>query len=135
VIYIDTGAFLARYLRHDQHHQNAIACWDGIRQKRESCFTSNHVLDETFTLLGRRAGYGFAAQRANNIYASELLTILYSSREDEIKAIALFEKFADQHVSFSDCISFVLMRRERITRVFSFDNHFQFAGFTLCPNR
>jgi predicted nucleic acid-binding protein len=133
VIYIDTGAFLARYLSHDQHHPSATAFWDGIRKHRESCFTSNFVLDETFTLLGRRAEYEFAAQRASNIYASKLLTILRSERRDEIKAIELFQKYADQYVSFTDCISFVLMNREKIKRVFSFDKHFQWAGFKLYP--
>lgn len=133
MIYIDTGAFLARYLSHDQHHRAAITFWDQIRKQRESCFTSNFVLDETFTLLGRRAGNEFAAQRASNTYASKLLTILRSERGEEIKAIELFQKYADQNVSFTDCISFVLMRREKIKRVFSFDKHFQWAGFKLYP--
>ena len=133
MIYIDTGAFLARYLSHDRHHRAAITFWDQIRKQRESCFTSNFVLDETFTLLGRRAGNEFAAQRASNTYASKLLTILRSERGEEIKAIELFQKYADQNVSFTDCISFVLMRREKIKRVFSFDKHFQWAGFKLYP--
>jgi predicted nucleic acid-binding protein len=133
VIYIDTGAFLARHLGQDQYHERAIAFWDAIDKKRESCFTSNFVLDETFTLLGRRAGYTFAAERAQNIYASKLLSILRPTRNDEIKAIELFQKFAEYEVSFTDCISFVLMRRERIKRVFSFDTHFKWAGFKVCP--
>jgi predicted nucleic acid-binding protein len=133
VIYIDTGAFLARYLSHDQHHRGAIIFWDEIRKNRETCFTSNFVLDETFTLLGRRTGYEFAAQRASNIYASKLLTILRPNREDEIKAIEFFQRYSDHNVSFTDCISFVLMGREKIKKVFSFDKHFQWAGFKLCP--
>ncbi|MBW2342319.1 MAG: PIN domain-containing protein [Deltaproteobacteria bacterium] len=133
MIYIDTGAFLARYLGRDQYHQQAKAFWDAIDKKRESCFTSNFVLDETFTLLGRRAGYSFAAARAQNIYASKLLSILRPTRNDEIKAIEFLQKFAEHEVSFTDCISFVLMRRERIKRVFSFDTHFQWAGFKILP--
>ena len=133
MIYVDTGAFLARYLSRDQYHQKAGAFWRKIRKNQESCFTSNFVLDETFTLLGRWAGYNFASQRAANIYASKLLIILRPTREDEIKAIEFFQKYADQNVSFTDCISFVLMRKNKIKRVFSFDNHFERAGFKLCP--
>lgn len=133
MIYIDTGAFLARYVSHDQYHERAVAFWDQVYKDRESCVTSNFVLDETFTLLGRRAGYAFAAQRARNIYASKLLTILRPMLADEIKAIEFFEKFADHRVSFTDCISFVLMQREKIKRAFSFDSHFERAGFKLCP--
>lgn len=34
---------------------------------------------------------------------------------------------------FIDCISFVLMRSRRIKRVFSFDRHFDAAGFQRMP--
>ena len=37
----------------------------------------------------------------------------------------------DEHVSFTDCISIVLMKREKINRIFSFDRLFEFAGFHL----
>ena len=133
MIYIDTGAFLARHLSKDKHHRQANTLWDSIRKKGEKCVTSNFVLDETFTLLGRRAGYNFAAQRAGNIYASESLTILRPGREDELKAIAFLEKYSDQRLSFTDCVSFVLMKSKRIKRVFTFDHHFQLAGFQIYP--
>ena len=133
MIYVDTGAYLARYLSRDQHHQKAKVFWEKIRKNRESCFTSNFVLDETFTLLGRWAGYDFASQKAAIIYASKLLIILRPTRGDEMKAIDFFQKYADQNVSFTDCISIVLMRNKKIKRVFSFDSHFERAGFKLCP--
>jgi len=133
LIYVDTGAYLARYLSRDQYHQKAKDFWKKIRKSQESCFTSNFVLDETFTLLGRWAGYDFASQKAAIIYASKLLIILRPTREDEVKAIDFFQKYADQNVSFTDCISIVLMRNKKIKRVFSFDSHFERAGFKLCP--
>ena len=133
MIFIDTGAFLARCLMKDQHHRSALETWEKLGSNRENCVTSNFVLDETFTLLGRRAGYGFAVQRAKNIYASQALTICRPSREDEIRALQFFSKYADQHVSFTDCITFALMKREKINRVFSFDGHFRLAGLHLIP--
>jgi len=135
VIYIDTGAFIARYLAGDQYHLEAVSLWHEIKTVQESCFTSNFVLDETLTLLGRRAGYGFAAERAENIYASKLITILRPTRQEEIKAIEFLRKYADQAVSFTDCISFVLMKNKKIRKVFSFDRHFQFAGFKIYPGK
>jgi hypothetical protein len=53
-------------------------------------FTSNHVIDETLTLLARRADYAFARERAEAIYASAALEILYSTRDIELEALALF---------------------------------------------
>lgn len=40
-------------------------------------------------------------------------------------------RFADQHFSLTDAVSFEVMRRERIKQAFAFDRHFETAGFTL----
>ncbi|HSP05807.1 MAG TPA: VapC toxin family PIN domain ribonuclease, partial [Acidobacteriota bacterium] len=72
MIFLDTGAFLARYLERDQHHSKALSGWKKLSERANALFTSNFVLDETFTLLGRRAGYTFAADRARRIYSSEV---------------------------------------------------------------
>jgi predicted nucleic acid-binding protein len=133
VIYIDTGAFIARYVVRDNHHESAVRCWKEMEQTGARCFTSNFVLDEAFTLLARRTTYVFAADRARHILASPALTILRPGAEQEGRAVELFEKYADQDVSFTDCISFVLMVEAKLKRAFTFDRHFQSAGFTLWP--
>ena len=131
MIYIDTGAFLARYVSRDQYHRRALEGWKRLEESGQQCFASHFVLSETFTLLARRAGYRFAAERARHIFSSEHLTILRSSQEDEYEVLELFEKYADQEVSFTDCVSFVLMRVKNLRTVFSFDTHFERAGFQL----
>src|SRR5437879_4726000 len=108
MIFVDTGALLARYLQKDAHHSRAAALWKKVAN--QPLFTSNHVIDEALTLLARRAGNHFAAERAENLYASQTLEILYSTREDELDAIRLLRKYSDQDVSFTDCVSFVLMK-------------------------
>ena len=133
MIFVDTGAFIARYVRQDSHHRRARRAWSEIERSRSRCYTSNFVLDETFTLLGRRASYSFAADRARSLLRSSALTILRPDAEDEEKAIDVFAKFADQQVSFTDCVSFVLMRRNRLERAFTFDRHFGDAGFDILP--
>jgi len=133
MIFIDTGAFLARYLRNDQYHDQSNEIWEAIRRRRETCFTTNFVLNEVFTLLGRRAGNKFAAVRALNIYASRVIKVMRPDRKAEVKAIDIFEKFAGQKITFTDCISFVLMKQEGIKRAFSFDFHFRLAGYDVVP--
>ena len=127
MVFVDTVAFLARYLSNDAYHRRAVAMWKKLRG--EQLVTSNHVLDETLTLLARRAGGRFAADRADNIYASDVLEIVNSTREDELAAIRLLRKYSDQPISFTDCTSFVLMKSRQISSVFTFDVHFQRAGF------
>ncbi len=133
MIFVDTGPFLARHVAKDQFHSKAIRCWKAAAKGGEALFTSSFVLDETFTLLARRTSYAFAADRAEAILASRVLMILRPDLRDEASALPLFRKLADQEVSFTDCISFVLMRRHRISRAFTFDRHFVAAGFTVWP--
>lgn len=133
MIFIDTGAFLARYVQRDQHHAMATAFWDTLTRENVPCFTSSLVLSETLTLLGRRATYLFAAERARQLYSSTVLKILRPEVNDEVAALVVFEKYADRKVSFCDCVSFVLMRRLGITDAFTFDNYFATAGFHTRP--
>ena len=131
MIFLDTGAFLGTYLERDQYHLQAVAAWQELKASSWRCFTSNFVLDETFTFLARRTSYAFAAERARSLLASKVLEILRPEEETELQALAYFEKFADQQVSFTDCVSFALMKNRRIPRAFAFDRHFALAGFEL----
>jgi uncharacterized protein len=134
VIFVDTGAFLARHLSRDQHHAAAVEAWARLAGDRERCVTSSFVLDETVTLLSRRAGPAFAAERALALLGSTALSILRPEPRDEEEALRWLEKLGGQDVSFTDCVSFALMKRHRLPRVFGFDRHFAAAGFTLWPS-
>jgi uncharacterized protein len=129
--FIDAGPFVARWLPRDEHHRAALVTWEKL--SGQELYTSNHVVDESITLLGRRASYEFAADRAESIFQSTVLEILYADRDDEMVALELFRKYADQKVSFTDCISFALMKRYGIETVFSFDRHFRLAGWKTIP--
>lgn len=39
--------------------------------------------------------------------------------------------YHDQHFSLTDAVTFALMKRERLTHAFAFDNDFVVAGFQL----
>ncbi len=129
-IFIDTGAFLAKYIEKDQFHSQAAEIWKTLENKSMKIVTSNFVLDEMFTLLARQANYHFSAQIARIIYNSEVIEIIRPTYDTELNALNLFEKYADQKVSFTDCISFQLMKENHIKNVFTFDKHFQLAGFS-----
>ena len=133
MIFVDTGAFLARYLERDQHHAEAVRVWDELAAEGARLFTSNFILDETMTLLARRAGHAFAVERGRRMWGSAALTILRPDARDEAEALSWMDRLSDQGVSFTDCVSFALMRRQRLRRVFGFDRHFNAAGFDLRP--
>jgi predicted nucleic acid-binding protein len=130
-VFVDTGAFIARYDADDQHHAAATKAWAQLAPPsgRWRLVTSGGVLGETFTLLGRRAGFPYAATVARSILDSPSFSVRWGDAEVASAALALFTKFADQSISWVDCESFVLMRSARITRAFTFDRHFDDAGF------
>ena len=131
MIFVDTGAFIGRYLLADQHHRQAVIGWTFIQSQRIPLFTTQLVLSETITLLGRFADCRFAAETGRLILSSGAIRILRSQPDDERKALDLMQKYADQKPSFCDCVSFVMMTSHRIRDVFGFDRHFERAGFRL----
>ena len=131
MIFIDTGAFISKYLTADRFHAKSVQIWSELEQKKTKIVTSNFILDETFTLLARQANYDFSAKIARIIYQSSVINIVRPTYDTELQALALFDKFSDQKVSFTDCVSFQLMKDHRIKTTFSFDRHFELAGFDV----
>jgi len=127
-IFVDTGAYLARFHTADQRYQQAYQAWEQVQNQRRVVVTSHHVIDELATLLARRTDYGFSARKIGQIYASQLVLIERSSATDEQTALAFFQKYADQKVSFTDCISFAMMMRLQIQQVFTFVIIFRWRG-------
>jgi len=124
--FADTGAFLAKLHRNDLHNREAIRLWPTLNRP---VLTSNLVVAELAKLLAQRLGYIFAADRIADLYASPTIHVVASTREDEIEALAWIRRFADQRVSFTDCVSFAIMHRRKIRTAFTFDRHFRLAGF------
>ena len=131
MIFVDTGAWVARFSRRDQFHRRAIEGWDRLRASNERIVTSDSVFVETVSLLARKVGPAAAAEAGRFLHGWARLTTIRATREDESAALDLIAKFSDQSIGFVDCLSFAVMRRHRITSAFSYDRHFEIAGFSL----
>jgi len=132
VLFIDTDAFLAKETAADQHHRQAMDFWRDLKDKTPQLYSSQHILDETATLLARRTNYAWAADWGHDVLAAGILWL--TADDNDLKsAFAQMRKYADQAVSFTDCLSFVLMKKGRVRDDFGFDSHFVAAGFRLWP--
>lgn len=130
---IDTGAFIARFLSNDQHHFAAKAYWKKLENETIQCFTTNFIIDESLTLLSRRAGIQNAFGVGKMLYHSPSLIILRPEQDDELLALKQMEKFGDHQISFTDCISYCLMKSHHIPTIFTFDAHFSLMGVKCVP--
>lgn len=133
-IFIDTCAFLSRYLENDQFHVISSKTWKELEKKSPILYTSNFIVNETLTLLTRRAGSKFATEVGNSLYASNILQILRPGEDEEKLAIKLMSKYGDHEIGFTDCLSAVLMQKQGIIHTFTFDNHFHLFNFHILPN-
>jgi uncharacterized protein len=139
MIFIDTSAWYARMNERDEHHPDAVAAWPALA--RQPVCTSNAVLYESFELIGRHAGGVLAAEVARRILHTPGLTVLRATAADELAAVELLASLRARRsagrrpVGFRDCLSFTLMKAHRVTRAFSFDGHFDEAGFERWPLR
>lgn len=131
MILVDTGPFVARWLARDLLHSDAVASWDALSATPTSLLTTCHVVDEVATLLARRAGPGFAAARVRSIMASRVITVARPDQTTEYQALEWLERFDDQGFSFTDCISFAVMRATGVREAFAYDQHFRIAGFQV----
>jgi len=128
--FIDTGAYLSLFYVKDNYHSSSLKIWNKILDSNIQTVITNHIIDETATLLSRRTNNLFAATKVDKIYQSNT-RIYRPNQQEEEKALILFKKYADQRISFTDCLSFVVMKKLKVKQVFSFDKHFRFAGFDL----
>jgi uncharacterized protein len=130
-LFVDTGAFIARAIVADDLHRTAVHIWNSLANAKVQLVSTEHVFDETMTLLARRVGYPYAAQWGELHLQSKAIDWMSSDRLDLSAALSLMKKYADQSISFTDCISFCIMRKHRVKEAFSFDRHFRFAGFSV----
>jgi len=140
-IFIDTGAFFARYVEKDQYHSLSIKLWSKIQKEKLSCMKTNAVIIELINLLLRRTDRQTVLQIAQEIYQSQILDIQSITPRLELQALHWLEKFADQDFSLTDTLSFSFMTEHKIIQAFSFmtehkiiqaftfDHHFEVAGF------
>ncbi len=130
-VFIDTSGFKALIDDKDEFHKQAVIIWEQLSQKDIFLFTSNYVLDETFTLLRSKCGIELVLQfRDYLVKSTPVLKIERILSRDEAHAWNWFIKDWSK-LSFTDCVSFALMKRLQINQVFTFDNHFKQAGFVM----
>ena len=93
--------------------------------------TSDYVIDETLTIIRYRVSHKAAVVFGDSLMDSRIVTIFAITDNEKLAAWALFKKYSDKELSFTDCSSFALMKKQGVRQAFSFDDHFRQTGFQL----
>lgn len=135
-IFVDTSAWDAIADAGDPNHEMALLFNDEIADRCQLVVT-NYVLDELYTLLLMNIGYQRTVdfKRKLDVLAQEgILMIIWVSEDVATEAWNAFEQFnVDKQWSFTDCVSYVVMKQREITEAFGFDHHFAQMGFVRLP--
>jgi predicted nucleic acid-binding protein len=128
-VFMDSAGFLALWDAGDEHHTAAARLQEELTSNRRRFVTSDYVVDETATLLLVRHSHSAATDFLDTVERSEALRLEWIGPERFHAAAGLFRRHADKEWSFTDCVSFTLMRELRIRDAFTSDHHFRQAGF------
>ena len=132
MIFIDTGAFFASKVINDVNYPSAVEIERQIKEgKFGKMITTNYILDELFTLLRARVSYKETIQIGETIRKSPNIRIIWILEALEETAWEFFKEHHDKTYSFTDCTSFVVMRSLGMKLAFSYDSHFEQAGFQI----
>jgi len=109
----DSAAWLALYDHGDKYHVRAQRAFRDLAERQVNFVVTDYLIAEAITLILGRAGHATAVMCGEWLLNSPRVRIV--------------------HADFVDCLSFVVMRRERLVDAFTFDHHFEQMGFRLWP--
>jgi uncharacterized protein len=126
-VFLDTGFFLARIIRGDQWHRKAVAAYKpGLK-----FVTSSLVVSETVAFLQARGFFSAALEFLRELRANDRVQIVYVDAAVQVEAWSLFSRWGASGANPVDCASFAIMKQFSIKKAFTFDQHFQTAGFEI----
>lgn len=130
LLFVDTSAWFALVNRRDPDHRAARKALESFRGR---LVTSNFVFDETVTLCLHRLGRDSAVRVGEALRGGKTVDFVRATARDEASAWELFRRRDDKDYSFTDCVSFVLMRRLGIDHAAALDDDFRREGFAVLP--
>lgn len=125
-VFIDTGIFVALRNADDEFHIRSKELMKrALKGEFGRVFTSDYVIDEAITTaLVRTRRHDLAVDLGKYIIESPRITKLWTTKDTFDIAWKKFQTFGDQPLSFSDCVSLALMKKNRIKQIISFDSGF-----------
>jgi len=126
LIFVDTTVWVGASDKNDYFHKSSRSIVDAIRLgKLPLALTTDFVLDETVTILGKRKGFG--AEKAKEVGERLLLSPrVFVIFVDELllkDALKRYPRYRGK-LSLTDVVSVVVMQKYHVREIFSHDQDF-----------
>ncbi|MEE8450759.1 MAG: PIN domain-containing protein [Thermoguttaceae bacterium] len=128
-VFVDTSGFYSLLVRGDDRHRQASRILREAGQHKVRFITTDYVLDETATLLKARSHGHLVPVLLETVFASAACTVCWTDEERFRVTCDFFLKHEDQAWSFTDCLSFLVMKDRQLRDSLTKDAHFHEAGF------
>lgn len=132
-VFVDTSFYIALFSQRDNHHDSAVALGQMLRSEATTFTTTDAVLVEYLTHVGRfgKTARQIAAADVDRVLADRRVTVLPQSRPLFLRALDLYGARLDKRYSMTDCMSFVVCRDRGIEEVLTADRDFEREGFRI----
>ena len=124
---VDSSGTLAFVDIAETNHIAAAIIYDRLLMHHARLFTTNFLIDETYTLLLVRLGYRYAIDFLNAVVTGST-TIVSVTGSDEQRAQQILRSHSDKRFSCTDATCFAVMHRIGIQSVWTFDRNFSQYG-------
>lgn len=127
-LFVDTWGWLTLHDKREERHREVTNYYQHFRSQAGSVFTTDYVLDETFTLLFKRLPFSQSNESMELLLNSAdegNLIIEFITPERFSKTRALRIKYEDKpKISFTDFASMTVMEELGIKKILTSDAHF-----------
>ncbi|AUX10540.1 hypothetical protein AArcSl_2929 [Halalkaliarchaeum desulfuricum] len=138
-VFLDTGVLYAHHDRDATRHDVATRALERVLRSVEygRPMTSDYVYDETVTLTHRQTGRVSDAvtvgRRIRGAGYPDAIELLYSSPRRFEDAVAIYERYDDHGLNFTDAMTVAMVEHHDVDSVLSFDDDFDGLVDRLVP--
>lgn len=132
-LFIDTWGWLTLNDRSERSHQNAVTAYKSALAAKSEIYTTDYVLDETYTLLFKRLPNYQAQKSIQSIFqaltCNSQFHLVWIDEPRFLETQALRFRYLDKpNISFTDLTSMTVMKELGIQQVLTEDTHFEQVG-------
>ena len=131
-LFVDTWGWLTLRDKQEAGHNEVAGFYCNCLSQGGLVYTTDYILDETFTLLFRRLSFSKAKESMELLLEASqkrALNIEFITSERFFKTKSLRIKYKDKpNISYTDLSSMVVMDELRISKILTADKHFTHVG-------
>ncbi|MCB0035179.1 MAG: type II toxin-antitoxin system VapC family toxin [Anaerolineales bacterium] len=131
-LFVDTWGWLTLRDKRESQHQAVTRFYQQFLQQNGRVYTTDYVLDETYTLLFKRLPFVHAEASVlllDQAIARKQIQLVWITPERFGRTKALRLKLQDKpDISFTDLSSMIVMEELAITDILTGDAHFTYVG-------